>query len=77
MECRNSAMEICSLCRKAHLHKREMNKIYYAPSHYSVVNPRIICHICDDCLPRVANLLKSSKLKALLDKEMEEELNGK
>lgn len=76
MECRNSAMEICSLCRKTYLHKREMNKIYYAPSNYSVVNPRIICHICDDCLPRVAKLLKSDKLKAILDRKMEEYLYG-
>lgn len=59
------------------MHKREMNKIYYAPSHYSATNPRIICHVCDDCLPRVANLLKSDKLKAILYREMEEELNGK
>lgn len=66
MEYRNSARENCALCGKINP-KRAMNKLYYAPSNYSVVNPRIICHLCDSCF------------KMLLDDlevDIKEERNG-
>lgn len=57
MRCSNSPREICSLCGEVY-RKREMNKLYYAPSHYSTYNPRLVCHICDNCLPRLAEYLE-------------------
>ena len=40
----------CAICDKE-LPKRDMNKIYISFSHSSVTSPKLVCSICDECLP--------------------------
>jgi hypothetical protein len=47
----------CQMCNGTYP-KREMTKIYYGEAHVSVYNPRLICHICDDCLAKLAEFLE-------------------
>lgn len=42
----------CILCGKD-LPKRDMNKIMISYSHSSVTCPRMMCSVCDDCLPQL------------------------
>lgn len=52
----------CTICKKINA-KRDMNKLYWAPSHISTVNPRIKCFICDDCLPILNDFLEDATVK--------------
>lgn len=46
----------CTICGKE-LPKRSMNKIFIGFSHNSCVAPKMLCSVCDDCLPRVYDTL--------------------
>lgn len=47
----------CQMCNKLY-YKREMTKIYYGEAHVSTHNPRLLCHICDDCLATLVEILQ-------------------
>ena len=51
--------EICSLCG-IEQPKRELNKLYISFGHTSVSSPKKICSVCDDCLPRLCEVLEIS-----------------
>ena len=51
--------EKCSLCGIEHP-KRDLNRIYISFSHTSVSSPKKICSVCDDCFPRLSEVLKIS-----------------
>ena len=75
--------EICSLCGTEHP-KRELNKLYISFGHTSVPSPKKICSICDDCLPRLCEVLEISlpddtvhfRGRAESDTNSEEKVNG-
>lgn len=46
----------CIVCGKE-LPKRSMNKIYISKSHHSVPTPKLICSVCDDCVPTIYDYL--------------------
>ncbi len=48
--------DYCVECGKD-LPKREMNKIMISFSHSSVTYPRVVCNVCDDCLPALFDKL--------------------
>ena len=47
----------CQMCNLID-YKREMTKIYYGEAHVSTYSPRLLCHICDNCLARLAEILE-------------------
>lgn len=47
----------CQMCNMID-YKREMTKIYYGEAHVSVYNPRLLCHICDNCLAKLVEILE-------------------
>ena len=47
----------CQMCNRIY-HKREMTKIYYGEAHVSTCNPRLLCHICDNCLAKLLDILE-------------------
>ena len=49
----------CAICGEKHP-KREMNKIYIAYGHTSVSSPKLMCHVCDDCLSKLSDFLAVS-----------------
>ena len=49
--------ECCAVCGKRSP-KRDMNKIYLAYGHTSVPSPKIMCSVCDDCLPALCEFLE-------------------
>ena len=49
--------EVCSLCGIEHP-KREMNKLYISYGHSSVVSPKKLCSVCDECLPRICEIFE-------------------
>ncbi len=49
--------DCCSVCGKE-MPKRTMNKILISYGHSSVISPKLVCHICDDCLPSLFEKLE-------------------
>ena len=47
----------CQMCNMTY-YKRDMTKIYYGEAHVSTTNPRLLCHICDGCLAKLADILE-------------------
>ncbi len=50
--------DYCTICGKE-IPKREMNKIFISYGHTSVTSPKLVCHICDDCLPNLFEKLET------------------
>ena len=50
----------CVLCHRTFI-KREMNNLYLAFGHTSVRSQKLLCAICDDCLPTLLDTLGVSE----------------
>lgn len=46
----------CAICG-AKFPKRDMNKIMVSYGHVSAAYPRLVCHLCDNCLPTLFDYL--------------------
>ena len=51
--------ETCSLCGIEHP-KRELNKLYISFGHTSVVSPKKMCSVCDNCWPNLCEVFEIS-----------------
>lgn len=49
--------EPCALCGED-FPKRDLHKLMVSPAHISVPNPRRLCGLCDNCLPKLLDFLE-------------------
>lgn len=56
METYKHYRDCCAMCGKE-LPKRSMNKISICFSHISCMAPKMLCSVCDDCIPRLYDTL--------------------